>query len=79
MLASDFYVNIFGAFTESLTQETSTIAPQRSVERISFKTRSLLEIMAPGRKRSSVSSDNVQENTATSPPSSQAAPTVGVT
>ena len=35
--------------------------------------------MAPGRKRSSVRSDNVQENTATSPPSSQADPTVGVT
>ena len=79
MLASDFYVNIFGAFTENPTQETSTIAPQRIVERVSFKTKSLLEIMAPRRKRSSVRSDNVQENTATSPPPSQAAPTVGVT
>ena len=79
VLASDFYVNIFGAFTENTTQEISTIAPQRIVERISFKTRSLLEIMAPGRKRSSVRSDNVQENTATPPPSRQAAPTIGVT
>lgn len=35
--------------------------------------------MAPGRKRRSVRSDDVQENTATSPPLSQTTPTVGVT
>ena len=35
--------------------------------------------MAPGRKRESTRPSNVHENTATSPSSSQAAPSAGIT
>jgi len=55
------------------------IASQRFVERISLKTRSLSEIMAPGRKSRSVRSGNIQEGTSASPVSNQPTPSAGVT
>ena len=55
------------------------IAPQKFVEVTSLKTRSLSEIMAPGRRSRSVRSGNVQEGTSASPVSNQATPAVGVT
>ena len=79
VLASEFHVNIFGAFTENPTQDTFIISSQKFVEKVSLKIRSLSEIMAPGRKRRSVRSDDVHENTATSPPLSQTASSVGIT
>ena len=55
------------------------IASQRFVERISLKTRSLSEIMAPGRKSRSVRSGNIQEGTSASPVPNQPIPSAGVT
>ena len=55
------------------------IAPRKFVEVTSLKTRSLSEIMAPGRRSRSVRSGNVQEGTSASPVPNQATPPVGVT
>ena len=55
------------------------IASQRFEERISLKTRSISEIMAPGRKSRSIRSGNIQEGTSASPIPNLPTPSVGVT